>query len=68
VNVSATTIAEVDDGGGKHYSVSYKYGFSKRTYAYVFGAHVKAENGARIEGGPLGGKATALGFGLQHNF
>ena len=68
VNVGAATIAEVDDGGGKAYSVSYKYGFSRRTYAYAWAAHVKAEQGARIEGGPLGGKATSLGFGLQHNF
>jgi predicted porin len=68
VNVTATTISEVENGGGKHYSVSYKYGFSKRTYAYAWAAQVKAEDGARIEGGPLGGKATSLGFGLQHNF
>jgi predicted porin len=67
VNVGAT-IAEVDDGGGKAYSVSYKYGFSKRTYVYAWGAQVKAENGARIEGGPLGGRATSIGFGVQHNF
>jgi predicted porin len=67
VNVGAT-ISEVEDGGGKHYSVSYKYGFSKRTYAYAWAAQVKAENGARIEGGPLGGRATSIGFGVQHNF
>jgi len=68
VNVTATTISEVDNGGGKAYSVSYKYGFSKRTYAYAFGGQVSADDGARIEGSPLGGRATFVGFGLQHNF
>ena len=68
VNVTAATISEVDNGGGKHWSVSYKYGFSKRTYAYTWATQVKADDGARIEGGPLGGRATAVGFGLQHNF
>ena len=68
VNVTATTISEVDNGGGRHWSVSYKYGFSKRTYVYGWAAQVRADDGARIEGGPLGGKATSLGFGMQHNF
>jgi predicted porin len=68
VLVTNTAIAEVSNGGGKHYSVSYKYGFSKRTYAYAWAAQVDADDGARIEGGPFGGKATSLGFGLQHNF
>lgn len=68
VTTSATAVTEIADGGGKAYSVSYKYGFSKRTYVFGFAARVKAESGARIEGGPLGGTATAVGFGVQHNF
>jgi predicted porin len=68
VTTSATTVAEVTNGGGKAYSVSYMYGFSKRTYVYGWAARVNADNGARIEGGPLGGKATSLGFGVRHNF
>jgi predicted porin len=67
VNVGAT-IAEVSNGGGRAYSASYKYGFSKRTYVYGWAAQVRADDGARIEGGPLGGRATSVGFGVQHNF
>jgi predicted porin len=55
-------------GGGKQYTMSYKYGFSKRTYVYGFAARVNAESGIGIEGGPVGGRATAVGFGVQHNF
>src|SRR5258708_33171199 len=61
VNVTATSITEVTNGGGRHYTMSYKYGFSKRTYAFAFAAQVRADDGARIEGGPLGGRATAVG-------
>ena len=65
---SATAVTEVANGGGKAYSVSYKYGFSKRTYAYAWAARVKADSAASVGGGPAGNKATSLGFGLQHNF
>lgn len=68
VTASATAVAEVDNGGGKAYSATYKYGFSKRTFVYGFGARVKAESGATIEGSRPGATATALGFGVQHNF
>ena len=68
VTVSSTAIAEVTNGGGKAYSMSYKYGFSKRTFAYTWAARVVADSGASVEGGPKGNKATSLGFGLQHNF
>ena len=67
---AGTAVTEIDEGGGKQYSVSYKYGFSKRTYAFAYAAQLKAENQARPLSGsaPLGGKATGFGFGLQHNF
>ena len=65
---SAITVAEVPDGGGKQYSVSYLYNFSKRTHVYTWGAQLKADAGATIEGSPKGGKATAFGFGVRHNF
>jgi predicted porin len=68
VTTSATAVTEVNEGGGRHYTVSYKYGFSKRTYVYAWGAQVRADDKASIEGGPLGGRATAVGFGVQHNF
>jgi len=68
INTPAGTITAIEGGGGKHYSVSYKYGFSKRTYVYAWAAQVKAESEARIEGGPFGGKANVMGFGMQHNF
>ena len=68
VTTSATAVTEVPDGGGKHYTASYKHGFSKRTYVYTWAARVNADDGASIEGGPKGGKVTALGFGVQHNF
>jgi predicted porin len=84
VTTSATAITEVKEGGGKAYSMSYRYGFSKRTYVYGFGAQVKADQCAAIESivptynaatqscaaRPAGsaGKATAFGFGVQHNF
>ena len=64
---SATAVTEVADGGAKQYSLSYKYGFSKRTYAYTWAARVKAESAASIYGS-TGGKATSVGFGVQHNF
>ena len=67
---AGTAVTEIDEGGGKQYSVSYKYGFSKRTYAFAYAAQLKAENQARplSVSAPLGGKATGFGFGLQHNF
>lgn len=68
VTTSATAVTELAQGGGKAYSLSYKYGFSKRTYVYTWAAVVKADNQASIEGGPLGGKANVVGFGIQHNF
>lgn len=68
VNVGATTIAEVSNGGGRAYSASYMYGFSKRTYVFAWGAQVRADDGATIEGGPKGGRATSVGFGVRHNF
>jgi predicted porin len=68
VTTSATAVTEVANGGGKHYTASYKYGFSKRTFVYTWAARVNADDGATIEGGPRGGKATSLGFGVQHNF
>ena len=68
ISTPASTITEIDEGGGKAYSVSYMYGFSKRTYLFGFAARVKAENAARIEGGPFGGTATSVGFGVRHNF
>jgi len=68
VTTSATAVTEVQNGGGKHYTASYKYGFSKRTYVYGWAAVVKADDGASIEGGPKGGKANVVGFGVQHNF
>jgi len=68
ITTSATAITEVSNGGGKHFSASYKYGFSKRTFVYGWGARVAADDGATIEGGPRGGTATAFGFGVQHNF
>lgn len=68
LNTPANSVVEIDEGGGKAYSISYQYGFSKRTYLFGFAAKVKAENAARIEGGPFGGDATAVGFGIRHNF
>ena len=61
-------MAEVANGGGKQYTMNYKYRFSKRTYAYTWAARLKADSAATIEGSPPGGKATSFGFGLQHNF
>jgi len=84
VTTSATAITSINGGGGKAYSATYKYGFSKRTFVYGFGAYVKADSCAAIESivptynaatgtcaaRPAGSadKATALGFGVQHNF
>jgi predicted porin len=68
VTTSTTAVTEVPNGGGKAYSASYKYGFSKRTFVYTWAARVNADSAASIEGGPPGGKATSLGFGVQHNF
>jgi predicted porin len=68
INTPANVIQEIANGGGKAYSVTYKYGFSKRTYVFAFGAQVRADSEARIEGGPFNGRATAFGFGVQHNF
>ena len=84
VTTSATAVTEIQNGGGKAYSMSYKYGFSKRTYVYGFGARVKADSCAAIESivpiytaatascaaRPAGSAstATAFGFGIQHNF
>jgi predicted porin len=68
ITTSATTVAEVEDGGGKHYSVSYQHYLSKRTQVYTWAARVNADEGATIEGGPKGGKATSVGFGIRHNF
>jgi len=68
VTTSATAVTEVQDGGGKGYSATYQHSLSKRTMVFVFGARISADAGASIEGGPKGGKATALGFGIRHNF
>ena len=84
VTTSATAVTEVNDGGGKAYSLSYIYYFSKRTQVYGFGARVKADGCAAIESivptytaatgtcaaRPAGSAetATAFGFGLRHNF
>ncbi len=68
VTTSATAVTEFQDGGGKQYTASYKYNFSKRTAVYTWAARVDAGSDATIEGGPKGGKATALGFGIVHNF
>jgi predicted porin len=67
---AGTAVTEIDQGGGKQYTASYKYGFSKRTYAFGYVAQLKVENDAFALTGsaPKGGKATAVGFGLQHNF
>jgi predicted porin len=65
---SATTVAEVSNGGGKQYSLNYKHGLSKRTYVYTWAARLKADAAATIEGSNAGGKATSMGFGIQHNF
>jgi predicted porin len=67
-NITATTISDVDNGGGKAYTASYRYNFSKRTFAWVHGSQVRADDAARVEGGPLGGKANTVGFGMGHNF
>ena len=84
VTTSATAVTEINNGGGKAYSMSYKFGFSKRTFVYGFGARVKADGCAAIESivpaynattascaaRPAGSSetATAFGFGVQHNF
>ena len=84
MTASATSVTEVVNGGGKAYSMSYKYGFSKRTFVYGFGARVKADQCAAIESAvPVytaatgscaarvagsASTATAFGFGVQHNF
>ena len=84
VTTSATAITEVINGGGKHYTLSYVYGFSKRTSVFGFGARVKADQCAAIESAVptytaatgscaarLAGSAetaTAFGFGVRHNF
>lgn len=68
VTTSATAVTEIGNGGGKAYSLTYKYGLSKRTFVYGFGARVKADSGATIEGSKTGATATSLGFGVQHNF
>ena len=84
VTTSATAVTEVMNGGGKAYSASYMYGFSKRTFVYGFGARVKADECAAIESAvptysaaagtcavrPAGSAATAtaFGFGVRHNF
>jgi predicted porin len=68
VTASATAITEVANGGGKHYTVSFEHKFSKRTSALAWAARVNADSAASIEGGPPGGKATAVGFGVKHDF
>jgi predicted porin len=68
VTTSAVAVTEVQNGGGKGYSASYQYNLSKRTMVFGYGARINADNGASIEGGPLGGTATAFGFGIRHNF
>ena len=84
VTTSATAVTAINNGGGKAYSMSYKFGFSKRTFVYGFGARVKADGCAAIESivpaynattascsaRPAGSAetATAFGFGVQHNF
>ena len=67
---AGTAVTEVQNGGGKQYSVSYKYGFSKRTYVYTWAAQIKADSDAQVldSRAPKGGKVTAVGFGIQHNF
>jgi len=66
---TAAVVSEFDNAGGKQYSVSYKYGFSKRTYAYTWAAQLKPESGGfAVSGAQAGRKATGIGFGLQHNF
>ena len=67
---AGTAVTEIDEGGGKQYSVSYRYNLSKRTFAFAYAAQLKAENQARAltGGAPLGGKATGFGFGMGHNF
>jgi len=69
-NTTATQVVEVENGGGQQYSMSYKYGFSKRTYAYGWIAMLAADDAARTltTAAPLGGEAKSFGFGLQHNF
>jgi predicted porin len=68
VTVGPLNIREIDDGGGKAYSISYQYFFSKRTSVFGWGAYVSADDNASIEGGPLGGRAASVGFGMRHNF
>jgi predicted porin len=65
---TATATAEVDNGGGRQYSLGYIHNLSKRTHVFAFVARVKAEDGATIEGSNPGGKSTGVAFGIRHNF
>jgi len=70
ITTSPTTVTEFQNGGGQQASISYKYGFSKRTYAYTWLAQLNADSEAKAisSAAPFGGKARSFGFGLQHNF
>jgi predicted porin len=67
---SATSVTEVQNGGGKQYTASYWYFLSKRTSVYTWAARIKADSGATVIDGraPLGGKVTAVGFGTRVDF
>jgi predicted porin len=67
---AGTAVAKSSRRRPARYSVSYKYGFSKRTYVYTWAAQIKADSDAQVldSRAPKGGRVTAVGFGIQHNF
>ncbi|MCS6995909.1 MAG: porin [Casimicrobiaceae bacterium] len=68
LTVNAATLAQWNNGGGKHFSVTADYALSPRTT--LRGYYTTLENERTIVGSALGGKTkiNAFALGLWHNF